>query len=140
MRLIVYWHELNILSNNQTFLLQDIYKLNKIINFWNKFLTIKFLYLTILAYLCFLNLIFLSILPGSLIRGHWQMMKTMHLLKSRCKMPNANVSQLFLLGPGLRVLVTILVFHNKKLLFINNTYTLERPWWSDMLIWITFVV
>ena len=114
------------MSNNQIFFLQDIYKLNKI-NFWNKFLAIKFLYLTVLAYLCFLTLIFLSILPSSLIRGHWQMMKTMYLLESRYKMPNANISQLFLLGPGVRVLVTSLVLHNKKLSFINNIYTLGSP-------------
>ena len=55
------------------------------------------------------------------------MMKTMYLLESRYKMPNANISQLFLLGPGVRVLVTSLVLHNKKLSFINNIYTLGSP-------------
>ena len=62
-----------------------------------------------------------------------KMMKTMHLLESRCKMRNENISQLFLLGPGLRVLVTSQVLHKKKLLFINNTYTLGSPWWSACL-------
>ena len=89
-----------------------------------QFLTIKFLYLTIFAYLCFLILLFFSILLSSLIRGHQQMMKTMHLLECRCKMPNANIKQLFLLETRRRLSVTSLVLQNKKLLFINHTHTL----------------
>ena len=55
------------------------------------------------------------------------MMKTMHLLESRYKISNVNICQLFLLGPGVRVLVTSFVLNNKKLLFINNTYALASP-------------
>ena len=55
-----------------------------------------------------------------------KIMKTMHLLESRCKMSNANISQLFLQEPGLRVLVASLVLHKKNHLSSVTSFPLVR--------------
>ena len=64
------------------------------------------------------NLIFLSILPSSLIRGHWQMKKTMHLMVSRCKIPNI-INHYFAKDRNLKCWWLILSFMIRKIYYLT---------------------